>query len=51
MGTDCTRFALADPRAKKNARKFGRFVVALTGIESVNRGPGHSRRLPETALP
>jgi uncharacterized membrane protein len=37
----------AAPRAK-NARKYKRFVVAPTGIEPVIRGPGRSRRIPDS---
>jgi integrase len=35
-------------RQTKNARRFERFVVAPTGIEPVIRGPGRSRRIPES---
>ena len=38
----------AAPLPIKNARKIGRFLVAPTGIEPANRGPGQSRRTPDS---
>ena len=39
------------PSAIKNARKLERFRIAPTGIEPVYRGPGRSRRIPESPFP
>jgi integrase len=38
----------ATPLPIKNARRIKRFLVAPTGIEPVYRGPGRSRRIPES---
>jgi hypothetical protein len=35
----------------KNTRRFERFRIAPTGIEPVYRGPGRSRRIPESPFP
>ncbi len=35
----------------KKVSKIARFVVAPTGIEPVYRGPGRSRRIPESPFP
>jgi integrase len=48
---DRVAWAKCGPIEKSTAKtvsKIKRFVVAPTGIEPVIRGPGHSRRLPET---